>query len=134
MGRKECWIDKATKNNASLMRYLFEDFLDGYGFNNVSVVGNYIEDGKKIYHVQAKNHVKNTVKNFYFNDFSLMTDIMDNSQYVRKIRDAVVDAGWSLYVSINLNNEEKKQYKQEFKQYQKAKQKEDMYFINEMNK
>lgn len=125
------WIEKATEKYNTPF-FLFENFLDGYGFNQVKILPETKEiDGMKAYCVQANYYVKDEIHNFYFTDFSVMTDLMANQGFALKSRNLNVDTKWELYVSSGLNKEDKKEYVKQFKQYQNQKLEEDKKDIKE---
>ena len=111
------WLDKAAKFG----KYLFlTDFFDRYAFNNIKILDQQEVNGKTTYHVKANYYIKDRECDFYINDFSIMTDVMENQNYVIKNSNMNVDATWGLYIECGLNEEEQKQYRKEFKEYHKA--------------
>lgn len=114
------WIEKAIKARGSLF-YLFGDFLDQYGFNEVKVIGRTISNGAPAYHVKANYFVKDLACNFYFNDFSIMQDRMCNESYALKTSDTFDDLHWAVYVAASLQKKDEKEYIKQFKKYQKNK-------------
>ena len=112
------WIDKAEPSYSG-KRYLFEEFLDAHGYNSVEIVGEKQINNTQVYVVKANYYVKDLIKQFYFNDFSVMTDIMENESYVLKDRNINIDLHWGLYIKSRLNKEESKAYVKEFKDYHK---------------
>lgn len=119
------WIEKAAKNTFGNIFYLFEEFLDINTFNDINIIGTKKINDTDVYVVKARQYVKNIEKTFYFGDFSVMTDLMDNSSYVRKSSSVINDMSWGIILYSKLNNNEVGEYKKQFVQYQKNKLKND---------
>ena len=84
------------------------------------------------YEVIANNYIKDQERTFYFNDYSVMTDLMDNPSYVVKENNILNDTSWAIILYSKLNGEEEKQYKKDFKQYQLNRLQKDKEYIKEM--
>lgn len=124
------WIEKAAENTYDV-KNLFEEFLNKEVFDSIKVIGKEkIAGGEEVYVVKATQYVKNIEKTFYFNDFSVGVDLMENS-YPRKQRDVLNDVEWTLVVASRLNKEDKKQYKAEAREYQMNQVKENLDLIKE---
>ena len=122
------WLDKAAKFG----KYLFlTDFFDRYAFNNIKILDQQEVNGKTTYHVKANYYIKDRECDFYINDFSIMTDVMENPNYAIKNSNMNVDATWGLYIESGLNDEETKQYRKEFKEYHEALLKEKIEQVKE---
>ena len=112
------WFEKAAQYG----KFLFlTDFFDQYAFNNVEILDSKEVNGQTTYHVKANYYIKDRECNFYINDFSVMTDLMENPNYVLKNSNINVDTTWGLYIESGLKKEDAEQYRKEFKEYHKAK-------------
>lgn len=127
------WIEKVSKNSFGL-HHLFEQYLDEKVYNHIEITGKVKIAGEEFYKVTATQYVKDIKRNFYFSDFTVLTDFFDNSAYARKQRDILADIGWEILVMANLDEIDKKEYKKQFKFYQRQKLKEDRELLNEFNK
>ena len=111
------WFDKAAKFG----KFLFlTDFFDRYAFNKIEIVDCKDVEGLTTYTVKANYYIKDRECHFYINDFSIMTDVMENPNYAIKNSNMNVDASWGLYIESGLTKEDAKQYRKEFKEYHKA--------------
>ena len=126
------WLEKASKKTYGNVRYIIEEFLDSYGYNEIKVDGKDKINNVDVYIVNAHQYVKNINRTFYFGDFSVMTDIMDNPSYVRKSNDIVSDMTWGLYIYSKLDKHEISEYKKQFKQYHKQMIKNDEDFMQNL--
>ena len=119
------WIDEAVKNTHNNYYFLFEEFLDANTYNNIVILGKNKVGDTDVYVVKANQYVKNIERTFYFGDFSVMTDLMDNQSYVRKNADIMNDMSWGIILHSKLSKENAREYKRQFKQYHRNKMKED---------
>ena len=124
------WIEKVAENGIDIQK-LFEEFLNKETFDSIKVVGKQkIAGGEDVYVVKATQYVKDIEKTFYFGDFSVGVDMMENS-YPRKQRDLLNDVAWTLVVASKLDEQDKKQYKAEAREYQLNKIKEELALVDE---
>ena len=126
------WIEKASEATCGNIFYLFEEFLDQYCYNHIRIMGKKEIADTESYEVIANNYIKDQERTFYFNDYSVMTDLMDNPSYVVKENNILNDTSWAIILYSKLYGEDEKQYKKDFKQYQLNRLQKDKEYIREM--
>lgn len=128
-GEIRMWIDRAAENSYGLQN-LFEEYLDRECFNNIRIIETKaIRGGERVYVVKATQYVKDIEKTFYFGDFSVCVDLMENPSYARKSNDILFDAGWFLILHSNLKKEDRAKYKAEAREYHIKKLEDDMEIL-----
>ena len=125
------WLDKVAKTE-SLKRYFFEEFLDMFGYNQVRIVGKDQIDNSTAYVVKANYYVKDLECTFYFSDYSVMTDLMNNPSYRLKQNNFCIDRQWAILVSSHLSKEDSREYKKEFKERVRNRLKEERDFTTHL--
>ena len=124
------WIEKAAENSYGLVS-LFNDFLNRESYHKIEIVGKQkIAGEEEVYVVKAIHYLKDIEKTFYFGDFSVGLDLMENP-YPKKQRDLLNDVSWSLILSSKLNKEDRKKYMSEAREYQINQIKENLEFVKE---
>ncbi|MBO4569700.1 MAG: hypothetical protein J5689_00585 [Clostridia bacterium] len=109
------WLDKASERFGKYL--LLSDFFDQYAFNKVNIVDCKKIDGQDTYIVDANYYIEDKVCRFYINDFSVMTDVMENPSYVIKNNNNHIDSSLGLYICCYLNKQDRKEYSRQFKDY-----------------
>ena len=125
------WIDKAAEHAYGLYS-LFNEYLSREAFHRLEIVGKQKIGDEEVYVVKATQHIKNVEKTFYFGDFSVGVDLMENQGYVRKARDVVNDAGWYLTMLTCLSKEDKDIYCNQAREYQLKKNANDLATIKQI--
>ena len=124
------WIEKAAKNGTyGNIYFLFEDFFDREAFNNIRILETKKIGEEEFYVVKATEYVKNIEKTFYINDFSVMTDFMENSSHQRKSSDTLNDIGWNIIIKSKLSKEDGDEYWAQAREYQLNKIKESIGLV-----
>ncbi len=109
------WFDKASERFG---KFLFlSDFFDQYAFNNINIVECKRIKGQDTYVVDANYYIEDRICRFYINDFSVMTDVMENRNFAIKNNNNNVDVVFGLYICCNLDEQERKEYRKQFKEY-----------------
>ena len=124
------WIDKAAENSYGLHN-LFEEYLDRDAFHKIKIVGKKRIGEEEVYVVKATQYIKDIEKTFYFGDFSVGVDMMENPNYVRKERDVLNDVGWYLIMSSKLGKQDGQEYKAQAREYQLKKLEDDLELIKQ---
>lgn len=112
------WIEKATKDRNNEEEF-FKGFFNLNVIDDIKIVSKKNFNDASLYHIRVHNFVKNVFYNYYFNDFTIMIDADNpNGNNMKKIGRATDDK-WQKYISLNLNKEDNKQYKNAIKEHYK---------------